>query len=115
MATKINWTTGPIASSTDMSTVKILGLNNTSLTRQIDIRLYDLSFTPKKLVFSNSYSLKAFETVTVNLEVGSLEIWEAQASAFSQSVRFYITGRSDDGKNRPGTTVLNSEFIRYGS
>ncbi len=113
MATKINWTTGPMASSSDMTTLKILGLNNTSYTRQVNIRLYDLSFTRKKLVFSNSYSLRAFETLTVNIDVGSLKIWEAQTSAYSKSVRFYITGQSDDGENRSGTTVLNSEFIRY--
>jgi len=113
MATRINWTTGPIASSTDMTMIRILGLNNTSFTRQVDIRLFDLSFTPKRRVFSNSYSLRPFETVTVNLDVGGLQIWEAQTSAFSSSVRFYITGRSADGRNRPGTTVLNSEFIRY--
>jgi len=113
MATRISWTTGPIASSSDMSTIRVLGLNNTSLTRQVSIRLYDLSFTPKRQIFNNTYSLRPFQSVTVNLEVGNLEIWEAQASAFSTSVRFYVTGRSTDGRNLAGTGVLNSQFIRF--
>ncbi|NLO21488.1 MAG: hypothetical protein GX119_05755 [Syntrophomonadaceae bacterium] len=113
MATRISWTTGPIASSSDMSSIRILGLNNTSYTRQVSVRLYDLSFTPKRQIFNNTYSLRPFETLTVNLDVSNLEAWEAQASAFSSSVRFYVTGRSSDGRNRPGTTVMNSELIRF--
>lgn len=113
MATRINWTTGPISTSNDVNTVRILGLNNTSFTRQVFIRVYNLSFTPKRIIFNNSYSLRPFETVTVNLDITGLEIFEVQTGAFSTSVRFYITGRSANGINRPGTTVLNSEFIRY--
>jgi len=115
MASKIGWTTGPIASSSDMSNVTILVLNNTSSTRKAEVRLYDLTFTPKRKVFDNSYSLRSFETISIDLDIGTLASWEAQGSAFSKSVRFYVTGRSVDGVNRPGTTVLNSEFIRFGT
>lgn len=115
MAAKIGWTTGPIVSSSDLREVVIAALNNTSVTRRAEIRLYDLAFTPKRKVFDESFSLRPWETITVTIDVGTLETWEAQASAFSKSVRFYITGKGFDGVNRPGNTVLNSEFVRFGN
>ncbi len=115
MAAKISWTTGPIVSSADLTEVVIVALNNTSVTRKAEIRLYDLAFTPKRRVFNQSYSLRPFETITVTIDVGTLETWEAQASAFSKSVRFYVTGRGAGGVNQPGNTVLNADFVRFGT
>lgn len=115
MAAKISWTTGPIVSSAGLTEIVIAALNNTSVTRRAEIRLYDLACTPKRRVFNQSYSLRPWETITVIIEVGNLETWEAQVSAFSKSVRFYITGRGAGGVNQPGNTILNSEFVRFGT
>lgn len=115
MAKKFNWTTGPISSSQGFNNVRILILNNTSSIRQATVRLYDLSGTPKRKIFDETFSLAPFETAEITIkDTETITRWEAQGSAFSQSVRFYVAGRDGD-MNLTGNTVLNSEFKRFGS
>lgn len=115
MANKINWTTGPISASLGQTDLRVLILNNTSVTRKASVRVYDLSRTPKNKVFDETFTLKPWETVVLTLNVAGIELWEAQASAFSSSVRFYVAGRDNAGMNLVGNTVLNSQFKRFGS
>jgi len=115
MATRINWTTGPVSASEGFDNLRILVLNNTSFTRSATVRLYDITSTPKRRIFEQDLRLQPFETAFIDITNGALPAaWEAQGSAFSSSVRFYVTGRKGDA-NLPGNTILNSEFIRFGS
>lgn len=115
MADKINWTTGPISASLGQTSLQVLILNNTSITRKVSVRLYNLALTPKNKIFDETSTLKPWETVTLNLDVAGVELWEVQASANSSSVRFYVAGRDEEGMNLTGNTVLNSQFKRFGS
>lgn len=112
---KYSWTTGPVSASEGFNNAKILILNNTSLTRKATIRLYDLSATPKKKVFDETFKLAPFETAEITINnTEKITEWEAQGMAFSKSVRFFIAGRDGD-MNLPGNTVLNSQFKLFGS
>lgn len=113
MSTKYNWTTGPISASSNQADARILILNNTSYTREASVRVYDLSATPKNKVFDDTFTLRPWETMIFTLPTPGINYWEVQGSAFSKSVRFYVTGRDAHGINTPGNTVLNSEFIRF--
>lgn len=113
MASKINWTTGPISSSLGQDNIKVLVLNNTSYTRTAYVRIYDLSHTPKKRVKNKTLTLSPWQTKTVKLEE-ELEYWEVQLTAYSKSVRGYVSGR-DGSMNLNGNTVLNAEFKRFGT
>ncbi|MEA1959863.1 MAG: hypothetical protein U9N81_00995 [Bacillota bacterium] len=115
MSTKYNWTTGPISASAAQTQARILVLNNTSCTRKAYVRIYDLSFTPKNRVFDESYVLAPFETAFITVDITGIECWEAQGTAYSKSVRFYVTGRDEFGNNTNGNTILNADFKLFGT
>lgn len=112
MATRYSWTTGPVSSSEGLDNVRVEVLNNTSYTRSVRVRLYNLSFTPKRRLVSESFSMAPFSTTTVDIPLEGVERWEVQASAYSRSVRVWVSGRSGT-QNLVGNTVLNSELIEY--
>lgn len=107
-----SFTTGPISSSSEIDTIRIEILNNTSSRKTSTVRLYDLSFTPKRRLISQTVSLAAFGTGTIDIPASNIERWEAQVTTTSTSVRLWAGGRSG-GRNLPGNTVLNSQWIRY--
>lgn len=114
MATKYNWTTGPISSSMGLDNTRVVVLNNTSLTRKAYVRLYDLSFTPKKRVLNKELTLSPYQTKEVTVDATGIEFWEAQLSAYSKSVRGYVAGR-EGSRNLCGNTVLNAQFKMFGT
>lgn len=107
-----SFTTGPISSSSEIDTIRIEVLNNTASRKTSTVRLYDLSFTPKRRLISQSVSLAAYATATIDVPALTLERWEAQVTAPSTSVRLWAGGRSG-GRNLPGNTIINSEWIQY--
>lgn len=110
MAT-FNWTTGPVSSSFGQDNIRIVLLNNTSATRSVSVRLYDLTVTPKRRVLSDQITLRPFGSAFIDVpEI--LNHWEVQYSAFSRSVRAYVSARQGN-INLPGNTILNSQFIMY--
>lgn len=112
MAT-VNYTTGPISSSDDIEEIRVEILNNSSSRQTARVRLYDLSFAPKRLLISQEIRLQARNTATIDIPASNLERWEVQVSATSTSVRPWVGGKSK-GQNIPGTVVLNSQFVRFG-
>lgn len=107
-----SFTTGPISSSSDIDTIRIEVLNNTSSRKTSSVRLYDLSFTPKRRIVSQSLSLAAYATATIDVPAATIERWEAQVTAPSTSVRIWAGGRSG-GRNLAGNTIINSEWVQY--
>ncbi len=108
-----SFTTGPISSSSEIDTIRIEILNNTSTPKTSTLRIYDLSFTPKRRIVNQSVSLAGYATATIDVPATTIQRWEAQVTAPSTSVRLWAGGRSG-GRNLAGNTVLNSEWIQYG-
>lgn len=107
-----SFTTGPISSSSEIDTIRIEILNNTSTRKTSTVRLYDLSFTPKRRIVNQTISLAAFATGTIDVPASNIQRWEAQVTAPSTSVRLWAGGRSG-GRNLAGNTIINSEWIQY--
>lgn len=109
--TTYNWTTGPVHSSEGLDNVRVTVLNNTSYTREATIRIYDLSKTPKKKVLDKTITLNPWQTKHRQID-SALNMWEAQVTAYSKSVRPYVSGRKGS-KNLNGNSVLNAEFKSF--
>ncbi|MBO8159164.1 hypothetical protein [Thermosyntropha sp.] len=109
----VNYTTGPISSSSDIDQIRVEILNNSSRRRTARLRLYDLSFAPKRLLISQELKITSRSTATIDIPAEGLERWEVQISTSSTSVRPWIGGKSQ-GKNIPGTVVLNADLMRFG-
>jgi len=106
-----NWTTGPVSSSFGQDNIRIVILNNSSVTRSVTVRLYDLTVTPKRRVLSDGITLRPYGSAFIDVPE-TLNYWEMQYSASSRSVRAFVAARQGN-VNLPGNTILNSHFIRY--
>ncbi|HZK44021.1 MAG TPA: hypothetical protein VFC73_07000 [Syntrophomonadaceae bacterium] len=107
-----SFTTGPISSSSGMDRIRIEVLNNTSSRKTSTVRLYDLSFTPKRRLIRQSLSLAGFATGTIDVPASNIQRWEVQVTAPTTSVRLWAAGQIN-GQNLPGNTIINSEWIQY--
>ena len=106
-------TTGRIGSSEGLSQIWIVALNNTSVRRKAYVRMYDLTCTPKRLVYNDCFSLHPFQTEMIIYPHIHTPLWEVQVAAYSKSVRFYTAGQDHEGRNLEGNTVLNADFKRF--
>lgn len=104
------WTTGPVSSSLGLDQIRVVALNNTSVTRQVRIALYNLSLNPKRTVWNRIYRLKPYSSVTVDTPASNISKWEVQSQSYSKRVRFWVGGRDDAGMNLDGNVVLGSEM-----
>lgn len=112
MSKKYNWTTGPVRSSLGYDSTLIVLSNDSSRARRVEVRFYDLGYTPKKKVFCKNVLLDPESTISLDTERPEVKSWEVQISTNSKDVRTWIGGRRLT-YNLPGNTILNSELVRY--
>jgi hypothetical protein len=112
MSKKYNWTTGPVRSSLGYDSTLILLSNDSSKTQKVEIRFYDLGYSPKKKLLSKTISLEMAATKSVDTRRPEVACWEVQISADSKDVHAWIGGRRLNS-NLPGNVILNSELQRY--
>lgn len=111
MATKYNWTTGPVSSGQTLENVRIAVLNNSSYNQKVLIRLYDLSVSPKKKKYTDTMYIDPASTVTANISVKEFALWEFQAVTYSKRVQILV-GVSEENTNSFVNTVLHSQLVR---
>ncbi|MDD3364935.1 MAG: hypothetical protein PHZ03_08150 [Syntrophomonas sp.] len=112
MSKKYNWTTGPVRSSLGYDSTLIVLSNDSSKTQHVEVRFYDLGYTPKKNILSKNVTLESESTKSVDTQRPEVACWEVQISADSQDVKAWIGGRRLNS-NLPGNIILNSELQRY--
>ncbi len=105
----LKWTTGPISSSLGLDNIRVVALNNTSVTRKVRISLLNLSLNPKRTVWDRTITVKPYSSNTIDTPASNISKWEVQTVSDSKSVRLWVGGRSG-AMNLDGNTVLNSEM-----
>jgi hypothetical protein len=94
-----------------MENARVAVLNNSTYNQKVLIRLYNLSVSPKKKVYTETMYVDPSSTVTVNVSINEIGLWEVQAVTFSKRVQILVTsgsGNSDQVIN----TVLHSQLVR---
>jgi ubiquitin len=112
MSKKYNWTTGPVRSSLGYDSTLIVLSNDSSKTQKVEVRFYDLGYTPKKNIFSKTITLESELTKSVDTRRPEVASWEVQISTDSKDVRAWIGGRRLNS-NLPGNVILQPELQRY--
>ncbi|MEN6462124.1 MAG: hypothetical protein ABFC94_12230 [Syntrophomonas sp.] len=111
MATKYNWTTGPVSSGLTLENARVAVLNNSTYNQKVLIRLYDLGVSPKKKVYTETMYVDPSATVMANISVKEIELWEVQAITFSKRVQILVGG-GEGNTNPVVNTVLHSQLVR---
>lgn len=106
----IKKTTGPISSSLGLDNIRVVALNNTSVSRKVRITLLNLTRNPRRTVWDRTYTLKPNSSVTVDTPAANIEKWEVQSQTDSKNVRLWVGGRDDAGMNLGGNVVLNAQM-----
>jgi len=112
MSKKYNWTTGPVRSSLGYDSTLIVLSNDSSKTQKVEVRFFDLGYTPKKNILSKVITLESELTKTVDTQRPEVASWEVQISTDSKDVRAWIGGRRLNS-NLPGNIILQPELQRY--
>ncbi|MDD3364936.1 MAG: hypothetical protein PHZ03_08155 [Syntrophomonas sp.] len=110
MATTYYRTTGPISSSLGLDHIMVDVLNNTSDTRSVRIKVYDLSVGAPIIMFTKKVNIKPFSNVTQEIAAAESSIWEVQIVTNSKRVRSWVGGQDDAGMNLIGNVVLSSQL-----
>lgn len=111
MAAKYNWTTGPISSGQIMESARVAVLNNSAYNQKVLVRLFNLSVNPKKRIYTETMYIDPSATVTVNVSISGIDLWEVQAVTFSKRVQILVGG-GEGNTNSVINTVLHSQLIR---
>jgi len=107
--TAYTWTTGPVNGQAGADCVQMTISNDSASTRKVFLKLYDLAFTPKKVVVSEAITLKPYGSAFITIPLRRVCNWEIRYKAYSRKVRATITERGRCGAE--GTTVLSKDFI----
>jgi len=112
MPQKYNWTTGPVRSSLGYDSTLIVLSNDSSKAQKVEVRFYDLGYTPKKKVFGKKITLASEFTQSLDTQRPEVASWEVRISTDSKKVRAWIGGRRLNS-NLPGNIILNSELQKF--
>ncbi len=103
------WTTGPMHSDAGSDCVQITLSNDSASTRKVFLKLYDLAFTPRKLVVNEAITLKPYGSAFITIPLRRVCHWEIRYKAYSRQVRATVTERG--GCGGCATTLLSKDFI----
>jgi hypothetical protein len=112
MLKKFNWTTGPVRSSLGYDSTLIVLTNWSLKTQTVQIRFYNLDFSPKKKLISRNITLPSGATQTIDTQEPGIKTWEVQISTDSSQVNTWIGGRRLNS-NLPGNIILGTELQKF--
>ncbi len=112
MSKKYYWTTGPIRSSVGYDSTLVVVSNNSTVTRKIQVKFYDLGYTPKKLLIDKTLTVNPQQVASVDTERPEVAIWEVQISAYTRDIEVWVGGRRLNS-NLPGNVLLNGQLQRF--
>ena len=105
--TAYTWTTGPVNSSEGASCVQVVLTNNSNSSRKAVLKLFDLAFTPRKLIVNETISLKPYGSAFVTIPLRRVCHWELRYTAYTKQVRASV---NEKGRSK-GASVLSRDFI----
>lgn len=111
MASKYQYTTGPISVSENIDNIRVVVLNNGSSNHSVVIKIFNLDPSPKEQVYSESFNV-AVNSIAGTEYIPSFNYFEVQIFTNSSHVYAWVGGRAGN-ENLPGNTVLQKELIRF--
>ena len=106
---RYSWTTGPVNSSEQAEEIRVTLMNDSAVMRRVDLKFYDLGYSPHRLTAERCISLKPHSSAFIVIPLRHICNWELKYVAGCAAVRATV---SEDGRGCAGTVILAKDFIR---